>query len=373
MRRGVNTSCGPFAHSLRTSTAHCSGWASLPQDFRHLMVDRSPPCRNVSPVSRGSTGKNSLAPRSRCRWSTMRRAHSLARHGSAPPAAREDVILLTLGTGVGGAILANGQLLRGKIGRAGHLGHVTVDPDGPADICRMPGSLEDAIGDCTIVSRTGGRFKTTKALVDAAAGGDAEARRIWRRSVRLLAIAIASFVNVIDPEIVVIGGGIAKSGPALFGPLRRDLAKYRMAAGRRTCHRYAGASWRSRWCVRSRTSRNGRQIEFCGRRSAVFSLRSAGSPLNPNTNTNPNPNPNPTRLMKESPAQQFLSRSRELVDAVEAQLPAIEQVSRMVFGEHPRRAAWFTSSARATAASWSRKCGPDMARFPGSIRSSSSR
>jgi glucokinase len=138
----------------------------------------------------------------------------------------QDVILLTLGTGVGGAILADGQLLRGKIGRAGHLGHVTVDPEGPSDICQMPGSLEDAIGDCTIVSRTGGRFKTTKALVDAAAAGDAEARRIWRRSVRLLAIAIASFVNVIDPEIVVIGGGIAKSGPALFGPLRRDLAKY---------------------------------------------------------------------------------------------------------------------------------------------------
>ena len=60
---------------------------------------------------------------------------------------------------------------------------------------------------------------------------DAEARRIWRESVRLLAIAIASFVNVIDPEIVVIGGGIAKSGLALFGPLRRDLAKYEWRPG----------------------------------------------------------------------------------------------------------------------------------------------
>jgi glucokinase len=142
-----------------------------------------------------------------------------------------DAILLTLGTGVGGAILADGRLLRGKIGRAGHLGHVTLDPDGQADICRMPGSLEDAIGDCTILARTGGRFKTTKALVNAAASGDAEARRVWRRSVRLLAIAIASFVNVLDPEIVVIGGGIAKSGPALFGPLRRDLAQFEWRPG----------------------------------------------------------------------------------------------------------------------------------------------
>jgi glucokinase len=143
----------------------------------------------------------------------------------------QNAILLTLGTGVGGAILADGKLLRGKIGRAGHLGHVTLDPDGPADICSMPGSLEDAIGDCTIQLRTGGRFKTTKALVTAAAAGDAEARRVWRTSVRLLAIAIASFVNIVDPEIVVVGGGIAKSGPALFGPLRRDLAKYEWRPG----------------------------------------------------------------------------------------------------------------------------------------------
>ncbi len=142
-----------------------------------------------------------------------------------------DAILLTLGTGVGGAILADGRLLRGKIGRAGHLGHVTLNPDGQADICRMPGSLEDAIGDCTIVARTGGRFKTTKALVSAAASGDADARRVWRTSVRLLAIAIASFVNVLDPEIVVIGGGIAKSGPALFSPLRRDLAQFEWRPG----------------------------------------------------------------------------------------------------------------------------------------------
>ena len=277
MRRGVNTSRGHFAHSLRTSTARFSGWVSLRQDFRHLMVDRLPPCRNVSPVSRGSTGKTSLARAFNVPVVNDAQGALLGETWLGAARGSRDVILLTLGTGVGGAILADGQLLRGKIGRAGHLGHVTVDPDGPADICRMPGSLEDAIGDCTIVSRTGGRFKTTKALVDAAAGGDAEARRCWRTSVRLLAIAIASFVNVIDPEIVVIGGGIAKSGPALVRAASPRSGEVRMAAGRRTCDRAAGASWRSRRCVRRRTSRNGRQIEFCGRRSAVFGLRSAGS------------------------------------------------------------------------------------------------
>jgi glucokinase len=133
------------------------------------------------------------------------------------------VVLLTLGTGVGGGALVDGRLLAGHVGRAGHLGHVTVDADGAPDIVGTPGSLEDAIGECTLAERSGGRFRTTEALVRAAGEGDRDAAAVWLRSVRRLACAIASLVNVLDPEVVLLGGGIARAGPALFDPLARFL------------------------------------------------------------------------------------------------------------------------------------------------------
>ena len=135
----------------------------------------------------------------------------------------KNVFMLTLGTGVGGAAMVEGRLLHGHIGRGGHLGHISLDPEGPPDVTGMPGSLEMAIGNCTIEARTSGRFKTTHDLVAASAGADSEATAIWLKSVRDLACAIAGLINVLDPEAVIIGGGIARSGAALFDPLQQEL------------------------------------------------------------------------------------------------------------------------------------------------------
>lgn len=134
-----------------------------------------------------------------------------------------DVFMLTLGTGVGGAALVDGRLLRGHIGRGGHLGHICLDPNRPPGITGMPGSLEDAIGNSTLRQRSGGRFEFTRDLVEAHRSGDAEATRIWLESVRRLACGVGSLINVLDPEAVIIGGGIAKAGPTLFEPLQRFL------------------------------------------------------------------------------------------------------------------------------------------------------
>ena len=134
-----------------------------------------------------------------------------------------DVMMLTLGTGVGGAFVSDGRLIRGHIGRAGHLGHICLDPDGAPDITRIPGSIEDLIGNHNIATRSGGRFATTHDLIAAYRAGDADATRIWLKSVRELGCAVASLVNVLDPEAVVIGGGIALAGDALFGPLQQVL------------------------------------------------------------------------------------------------------------------------------------------------------
>ena len=141
-------------------------------------------------------------------------------------AGASNAILLTLGTGVGGAALVDGRVLKGHLGRAGHLGHVSLDSNGELDVANTPGSLESAIGNVTVETRTEGRFKSTHDLIAAADAGDDEAKRWWLRSVRALAAAIASLINVLDPEVVVVGGGIARAGKSLFDPLSECLDPY---------------------------------------------------------------------------------------------------------------------------------------------------
>lgn len=135
----------------------------------------------------------------------------------------EHVIMLTLGTGVGGAILSHGKLLTGAIGRAGHLGHVCLNFAGEKDIVNTPGSIELLIGDCTIRARSHGLFSSTVKLVAAHLAGDARATEIWLQAVHALSCAIASYINILDPEAVIIGGGISKAGRALFDPLEKFL------------------------------------------------------------------------------------------------------------------------------------------------------
>ncbi|OYW73968.1 MAG: hypothetical protein B7Z37_19665 [Verrucomicrobia bacterium 12-59-8] len=144
----------------------------------------------------------------------------------------QDAFMLTLGTGVGGAIWSGGSLLSGKIGRAGHLGHITIDANAACDDFNTPGSLEDAIGNQTIALRGDGRYATTHALLDAFSAGDEHAAKVWLTSVRHLAAAIASLINVLDPEVVIVGGGIAVgAGARLFDPLQRALAGFEWRPG----------------------------------------------------------------------------------------------------------------------------------------------
>jgi glucokinase len=137
----------------------------------------------------------------------------------------ENMLMLTLGTGVGGAAMVNGEVLEGHLGRAGHLGHITVNAEGAADIVNTPGSLENAIGDCTIEQRSGGRFRSTLQLIEALPA-DETARQVWAKSIRALAAGIASLINVLDPELIVLGGGIAAAGERLFAPLRAEMEKF---------------------------------------------------------------------------------------------------------------------------------------------------
>jgi glucokinase len=152
-----------------------------------------------------------------------------ARFGAAK--GKRNVIMLTLGTGVGGAILADGKPYQGSFNKAGHLGHMVIDSDGERDITGIPGSLEDAIGNCTIEKRTFGRFTSTHQLLEAYRNGDHFAAEVWLTSVKKLAIGLASLTNILSPDTIILGGGITEAGKDLFVPLENYMGIYEWRAG----------------------------------------------------------------------------------------------------------------------------------------------
>jgi glucokinase len=138
-----------------------------------------------------------------------------------------NVVMLTLGTGVGGGILINGQLYQGNYQMAGHLGHFSLDADREElDITGIPGSLEDAIGNATVARRTFGRYTSTYDLLEAYHQGETFAIYVWLNSVRKLAVALCSLCNLLSPDMIVLGGGITKAGEALYRPLAEFMAVY---------------------------------------------------------------------------------------------------------------------------------------------------
>lgn len=154
---------------------------------------------------------------------------------------RRNVLLLTLGTGVGGAALVDGVILRGASGAACHLGHVTIDIRGGLCICGNYGCLETCFSSRAIESGyfahihrasetrlsldDAGRVPTTEAIFQAAAEGDPSARRVLDLAFESLTAALVSFVNVFDPELIILGGNIAAAGPQLLAPLQEEVAR----------------------------------------------------------------------------------------------------------------------------------------------------
>ena len=144
---------------------------------------------------------------------------------------QKNVVMLTLGTGVGGALLIDGKPYQGSFQKAGHIGHISLNCEHDTDITGIPGSLEDAIGNCTVEKRSHGKYKDTYSLLEAYRKGDHFARWVWLTSVRKLSIAIASISNMLSPECVVLGGGIMEAGNDLIEPLETFLSLYEWRPG----------------------------------------------------------------------------------------------------------------------------------------------
>jgi len=155
----------------------------------------------------------------------------------------QSVLMLTLGMGVGGAALVNGQLLRGHSGVAGQLGHITVDPFGPLCSCGNRGCLETVFSaraieaeawsavhrgcssSLTRLFREQPQLATCRTVFQAACEGDELAGAIVSGAISKLAAALAGLLHIFDPELVIIGGQVADAGADLLVPLQEQVWK----------------------------------------------------------------------------------------------------------------------------------------------------
>lgn len=128
----------------------------------------------------------------------------------------QNLVMLTLGTGVGGGVIIGGQIFRGASGRGAELGHMVVDAHGrkcPGRTCPNVGCIE-AYASGTALEHTSGR--KGRDVVEAARAGDAEAQGHLDELGRWLGVALASYVNIFEPANIVIGGGLGASASDLF-------------------------------------------------------------------------------------------------------------------------------------------------------------
>ncbi|MBI2900965.1 MAG: ROK family protein [Planctomycetes bacterium] len=127
--------------------------------------------------------------------------------------------LYTLGTGVGGGIVLNGELWVGASGAAGELGHMTVDPHGPRCGCGRCGCLE-AFASATAVARAAGR-----PAHEAFRSRDPKSRAAVARAAWALGAGIANLIHVFHPDLVVLAGGMARAGRAILDPVRAEVRR----------------------------------------------------------------------------------------------------------------------------------------------------
>jgi glucokinase len=141
-----------------------------------------------------------------------------------------DFLFVTLGTGVGGACVAGGRLLRGANELGGALGHFTVEPGGATCGCGRRGCLEAYAGASGLRQDAGAeRFAEAGAIVTAAQAGDPAAVAAVERQARYLAVGLAQAVVLMDPKLIVLGGGLAEGNELLRARLEQELPRHGFA------------------------------------------------------------------------------------------------------------------------------------------------
>jgi glucokinase-like ROK family protein len=139
-----------------------------------------------------------------------------------------DLIYLKVSSGIGAGLILNGRLYRGSAGLAGELGHVLVDPDGIVCRCGNRGCLETIAATGALVDllrRSHGEDLTTEAMLEAARRGDLGCRRVIHDAGRALGQVVATLLNVLNPELLVVGGDLAGAGDLLLDGMRESVSR----------------------------------------------------------------------------------------------------------------------------------------------------
>jgi glucokinase len=154
-------------------------------------------------------------------------------------------LYVTAGTGIGGGLILDGTLYRGATGGAGDIGHVVVDPEGPLCGCGDHGCVEVFSSGAGMVNRAremlaGGEQAASSAMTvealtpqtifEAAREGDAVAAPVVETAGRALGLALADYVNINNPEAIVLGGGVVRAGRAYTEPVERELRRRALPA-----------------------------------------------------------------------------------------------------------------------------------------------
>lgn len=160
-------------------------------------------------------------------------AMTAAEHWLGAARGRRDALCMVVSTGVGGGLVLGGRLHAGPTGNAGHIGHITVEMDGEPCPCGSRGCVEQIASGTNIARRAlregwtpDGQDASAAAVAASAEHGDPVALASFDRAARALAAGIAATASLVELEVVVIGGGVAQSGPVLFEPLRGWLEQY---------------------------------------------------------------------------------------------------------------------------------------------------
>ena len=150
-----------------------------------------------------------------------------------------NVVCVTLGTGVGGGLILDGKLYRGSNLGAGEIGQMTIDPNGPPGQYGNSGALEKYVGNRQIAERAQklyGEAGLTKNLEEcspmalelAANAGDTIAHQVWAEVGFAIAITLCDIVWLLNPDRIVVGGGVARAGEYVFGPIRKVIEERTM-------------------------------------------------------------------------------------------------------------------------------------------------
>jgi glucokinase len=172
-------------------------------------------------------------------------AAAAGEHAWGAGAGTRNMVYLTISTGVGGGVVIDGRLYRGAMGNGGELGHVTVDWHGrPCHGCGRRGCLEAYVSGTSISERAreaGLAAVTATEVAAAARDGDPVATAVWDETVEALACGLTSIVNLFEPQLVVLGGGVIRTGEQLLGPVRERVRASAMGPASRAADIVASA------------------------------------------------------------------------------------------------------------------------------------